>query len=182
MGLGSFLFGSKDKMGSRSMLTPEQEQYLRQLLGEAGQFLPGIGEYLNKILSDDPDLMGQFEQPYLREFNEQIVPGIAERFTQGGAQHSSGFNQAMGQAGQSLAEKLAQMRAQLKQSAIDSALGMGQTGLGRQAIENYMQKGSGGFLGPVLGGLAGGFGGGLGGAIPGIVSGWFKRGQGGGMQ
>lgn len=73
--------------------------------------------YLSGILSQDPEMMKQFEAPMMRQFNEETVPGIAERFSGMGARNSSAFNQTMGQAAGSLSERLAAMRAGLGMQA-----------------------------------------------------------------
>jgi len=80
----------------------------------------------DQLQSAQSNLLSQLQQrpqfqpvdinPYLQgarqEFNQQIVPGIAERFSsmgQGG-QRSSAFRNALGQAGSGLAQKLAELQ------------------------------------------------------------------------
>ena len=56
--------------------------------------------------------MNPVEQQYTRNFAQNTVPGLAERFTsmgQGG-QHSSAFQGALGQAGAGMNEDLAALR------------------------------------------------------------------------
>ncbi len=78
-------------------------------------------DYLSKILSQDPEMMKQFEAPYQRQFQEETVPGIAERFSGAGAQNSSAFGQTMGAAGAGLQEQLAALRANLGMNASQQA-------------------------------------------------------------
>ena len=51
--------------------------------------------------------MDTFKAPYLREFEEKIIPGLAERFAGMGAgsQSSSAFEQALGSSGADLSER-----------------------------------------------------------------------------
>lgn len=80
--------------------------------------------FYNQLQSAQSNLLSQLQQqpqfqsvninPYLQgarqEFNEQIVPGIAERFSGANAQRSSGFRNALGAAGSGLAQKLAELQ------------------------------------------------------------------------
>ncbi len=65
-------------------------------------------------LQQQPQFQPVDINPYLQgarqEFNDQIVPGIAERFTGAGGQRSSGFRNALGAAGSGLAQKLAELQ------------------------------------------------------------------------
>lgn len=75
-----------------------------------------------------------FAAPVKRQFEEQIVPGLAERFSGlgSGAQSSSAFSQALGTAGADLSERLAAMAGQREDSALgglQNLLGMNTQGL-----------------------------------------------------
>jgi hypothetical protein len=80
--------------------------------------------YIQNLLSGSPESTAAFEAPHLRQFNEQTVPMLAERFSgQGaGAQRSSAFQQALGSAGAGLQENLAALRAGLQGQAANQAL------------------------------------------------------------
>lgn len=181
MSLTDFLFGKKEKMEQLPTLSPEQQSLLNQLLGglgvPAGQGL----EYLSSILSGDPEAFEAYEAPIKRQFEEETVPGLAERFSEmgGGAQRSSAFAQTLGKAGESLSEKLAAQRANLRQGAmsqLQSLLGLGiktptfgyqQTGGTPgflQSLAPAIGVGLGGAFSPTISGLGGGlarlFGGG----------------------
>lgn len=142
-GLLSGLFGKKSstwsgknaKIFKENRLTSEQRSLLKDLSKHPYAHLPNITKdpnyqagtgYLQKIISQDPELMKQFEAPAMRQFNEQIVPGIAERFSGMGAQNSSAFQQTMGQAGSGLSERLAAMRAGLGMDAAQQLYGYSQ--------------------------------------------------------
>lgn len=165
-------------------------------------FTPKIGEYefeksplfrkstsyLDQLLSDSPQALEQFQRPYMRQYEQEIVPQIAERFAGIGGMSSSGFNQAMAQSGRELAENLASMREQLRSGASDRAIQASampaqqrlqilQTLLGTQAVAPTYTPGSPGILGGLMGGIAGGIGQGVGGALGGglgkTIGKWF---------
>ena len=155
--LKEMLFGKKGKIEALPTLSPEQQQLLGQLLGGlGGPIQSGLGN-LQSLLSGD---MEAYEAPAMRQFQEQIVPGIAERFTGmgAGAQQSSAFGQQLGAAGAGLAERLAMQRAGLQQQGLgqlQSLLGMG------IGTPTYQWMGMPGTQGG-LGSLASGFGSSLG--------------------
>lgn len=109
-----------------STLNPQQQSLFNQQAQGLGAIQPQIMQYLQQLLSGDPSASEAFAAPYMRQFNEQIVPGIAERFAGAGALSSSGFQQALGQAGAGLAENLASLREGLKFNAAQQ----GQRGIG----------------------------------------------------
>lgn len=154
-------------------------------------------QHLSDLLSNDEEAFKKFEAPYLRKFNEQVVPGIAERFTQfgEGGQQSSAFSQALAQAAAGLTENLAAMRSGMQQQALPEALqylsipqqmysqraGMA---LGAPGIHNIaIQKNppAPGFFQNIMGGLGGGLGGGIGMAAGGPIGGAFGAGIGQGI-
>lgn len=167
-----FLFGSEDKTKQLPTMTPEQEQVLSQLLsslGQEGQLgglygrgLAGLGE----LLDPSEQAFGRFADPYMRQFEEQTIPGIAERFAGGGALSSSGFGQALSSAAGGLQENLASLKAQLQQKAIGDILGQYQSmtglGLGQKPFGYQQIQGSPGLLGGIAQGAAEKFGEGLG--------------------
>lgn len=117
MALGNFLqslFGSKEKTEAFQRYNPQQEQVLNQLLGGGQQLLPQSFDFLNMLLSQSPEAQEAFERPALRQFQEDIIPGIAERFIGRygpGSTQSSGFQHAVTGQASRLAENLAAQRA-----------------------------------------------------------------------
>lgn len=115
--------------GQKSLLS----QILSSLQGQSSNiqqsplFQQG-SSYLSNLLSGSPEATAAFEAPYMRQFNEQIVPGLAERFSGlgSGAQSSSAFSQALGAAGAGLSENLAALRSALQMQAVPQALGYSQ--------------------------------------------------------
>lgn len=152
-----FLFGKEEKTEQLPRFTPQQEQAMGSLLGGAQQQLPQIFEYLQSILSQNPEAMKQFEAPAMRQFEEQIIPTIAERFSGLDAQKSSAFGQQLGQAGAGLSENLAAQRAGMSQQAISQLQSLLGGGLQPQ-FETMFRPQTQGLLGQLLGGLGGGLG------------------------
>lgn len=125
---------------------------------------------LRERLSGTPEAYERFKAPVLSEFKREIIPTIANNFSQVGAQRSSGFQNALASAGQQLSEKLGAMRAGLQESALNQALSYaqvpgqerqnqiqqrlqaGQLGLGARAFENIYRPAThlveGGFAPP----------------------------------
>lgn len=95
--------------------TPEQQSIYQQL---AQQAMSSMGNLPSA--SFEP-----IKQAAMSQFNQQIVPGIAERFTGMGAggQRSSAFEQALGSAGAGLSERLAAMQQGFNMQQRQSELG-----------------------------------------------------------
>jgi len=108
---GSFLDGRRGKGGQveeMQRFTPEQQAALDQLLQQG-------------MAAIEP---GALETRARRQFEEETIPSIAERFTaMGGGQLSSAFPAALGRAGAGLEESLAALRTQM---------GLQQVGMGLQ--------------------------------------------------
>lgn len=167
MGFMDFMFGKKEKMMTPSLMTGGQTDVLNQLLGMlsgqggGGEGLFGQGgQYLSDMLSGSPEAMQKFEAPHMRQFSEQTVPGLAERFSGmgSGSQSSSAFGQQMGQAGAGLSENLAAMRGQLQQGAMGQLSGLMGQGLGAKQFENIFRPETFGFMGQLGAGLGQGIG------------------------
>ena len=158
----SFWTGQKERVQQLPTKDPQQMNFLKQLLGLlGGQGIQGAGQGLQHYM----DILGgdtsAFEAPLMRQFNEEIIPGIAERFSAGGGQRSSAFGQTLGKAGAGLQENLGALRANLKNNAAQSLLGSLSNlgGLGTQStFENIFRPGSSGFLGNLGQGLGQGLG------------------------
>lgn len=123
--------------GSESKMKPFNKQSIQSLIdllqggGLQGNSLFGTGSsFLQNLLSGNPEAFKNFEAPYLQQFNEQIVPGIAERFagagTGSGAGSSSALFNSLAQAGRSLSTDLAGLRSGLQMQALPQALNYAQ--------------------------------------------------------
>ena len=132
------IFGTKPQQKFQPFYQPEQESILDQLLSQ------GMEEFQGQPLEDMAT----------KEFQESIIPSLAERFTSmggEGGQRSSAFQGALGRAGSDLSSRLASMRSQMGMQKLN--LGLGQRG------QPYVQPGQQGFLGSLTGMGGGGEGG-----------------------
>lgn len=185
-----WLFGSPDKLKKIPTGTAEQQQFggedliglLQQMMSPGGGF-NAANQYDQSLLQQGPEAFNQFSQPYLQQFQEQILPMIAERFAGGGALSSSGFGQAIGGAGAGLQSQLAQLFSQLQGQAAgrqqSQFQNLSQQGLNYQPFAYQQKQGSAGMLGPLATGVTTALAGPLAGlAMNGITS-LFKGGGGG---
>jgi len=90
-------------------------------------------EYLQDMLSGDSEAYQKFEAPAMRQFYEDILPEIAEKYAGAGAGSSSAFGLAATHAGGALSEQLAAMRENLRMQAVPQALGYAQQPISNQA-------------------------------------------------
>jgi len=159
MGLKEMLFGKKEKIEQFPAMTGQQQALLQQLLGGIGGPLQaGMGN-LQSLLGGDTEA---FEKPLMREFFETTIPKISERFTGmgAGAQSSSAFTQALGQAGAGLEEMLGALRGGLQQQSLGQLSQLLGLGLGAKPYETIFRPETSGLLGGMAPGMgqAGGFG------------------------
>jgi hypothetical protein len=169
MAFMDFLFGKTQPAKTTQLptMSPEQMNLLNSMLSKMmGPMSQGMGN-LSQLLSGSPEAFKAFEAPAMSQFKQQIVPGIAERFSGlgSGAQGSSAFGQQLGAAGAGLSENLAAMRAGLQQNAMGQLSQMMGMGLGARPFENIYQpeKRDYGFIGAMAPGIGAGLGGMLGG-------------------
>ncbi len=177
----SFFMGTPESFEQRSTLTPEQQGLFKQLMAAikgqgAGGAFGGAADYYRDLLSDNPEDMEAFQAPEMRRFQQQTIPGLAEQFagfgSGSGLLGSSGFRNAAATAGADLGERLAAMRAHLRQQAAGGLAQLGQQGF-QQVTQNIHRPREPGFLeqaapaaGTIIGTLAGGpVGGMIGGTI-----------------
>jgi hypothetical protein len=186
-GFSEWLFGSPDKLKKVPTGTPQQEQLHNQILAQAMGMTNGGGyqkaqDYYNRLLGpNQQQAYDQFSQPYLQQFQEQMLPQIAERFAGAGALSSSGFGQALGGATSNLQAQLAQLFSELQGQAAGKQYGqfnqLAQTGLSHSPFDYVQEEGSQGFLGNALGALGQGLIGPLGGMAAQGISSLFKKPQ-----
>ncbi len=180
MAVGEFLFGTPARNEKLSTVTGEQAGLNKQAIGGSNQL---ISYLLNNMMGGQGG-QGRFDfapiaQKARTQFEQQTIPGIAERFnTLGrGALSSSGFAQTLGGAGAGLEEGLAAQESQYglqQQGLLQSLLGqlLGQSN--QQQFENIYHPEQPGFVQSVapgvIAGLASSFGGPLAGAAGGALA------------
>ena len=182
--LGLLGGGEEDELSQMQTGTPEQQALHNQILAQAmGMNQQGGGyqnaqNYYNSMFQPGNQAYENFSAPYMNQFNEQILPQIAERFAGGGALSSSGFGQALGGAGAGLQAQLAQLFASLQNQAAGSLTNqynqLANTGLGHEQFAYKRKPGSAGFAAPFLSGLSGEIGKASGNAIGKGISDLFK--------
>jgi len=156
MGIGDFLFGKKEKTKKIETMSREQKKILEGLLsqikgiqGKKGPYQQALGE-LQSYLSPSEEAQAKFDEPYLRQFQEELLPSIAEEYAGAGALSSSAFGQSIGAAGGRLQSQLAQLREQRKGQSIQDILGLYTNltgvGLGQQPFGYTHREGSSGVL------------------------------------
>lgn len=117
--VGETMFGSESKLKKFETLSHSQKKLVERLLQNKLPNLPSAknnplyqqgSSYIQQLLSQQPqERYAQLEAPYMRQFNEQIMPGIAEQYAGAGALGSSGFQNAAGGASADLMERLASL-------------------------------------------------------------------------
>lgn len=173
----SFWMGTPESFEQRSTLNPQQQNLFSQLIkatqsqGAGGAF-GDAADYYRGLLGNDSEDMDAFAAPELRRFNQETIPGLAEQFAGmgSGGLSSSGFRNAAVNAGSDLTERLAAMRASLRQNAASGLQQLGQQGL-QNVSQNVYRPRQPGFLesaAPAFGTAVGtAIGGPIGGAIGG---------------
>lgn len=154
--VGDFLFGTPEKRENVSMLRSEQEPLYQQAVSAglgpgAGGAFGEAADYYRDLLSNDPQALQAYVNPALRQYNEEIVPGLSEQFAGMGAGglSSSGFRNAQVQGATDLAERIGQIRANLRQAGAQGLQGIGQQGLQNYSQNMVTEPGSQGFLSQV---------------------------------
>lgn len=92
-------------------------------------------EWLQSMFND-PEFFKSFEAPLQRQFQEQTIPDLANRFAgmgSGGAMGSTAFRNQLGREGSNLSTNIAALRGGMQQQAIPQMLGYAQ-----QPFSNYM--------------------------------------------
>lgn len=155
-GLFDFIFGGGDETKKLDAMSPEQQQFLQQIMqmlgpeGQLGQGNEQAMQQLMELLDPSSEAQQRFADPYMQQFQQQTVPGLAEQFAgaggsaTGGALSSSGFGQAIGGAGANLQSQLAELKSKLQMGAgkdlmsqfsTMSGQGLGAKPFGYQQIE-----------------------------------------------
>jgi hypothetical protein len=162
------LTGSKGETGS-TYSKPQRQgindilNSIKQMKGGAQDITqqPGYGQGLDWLMSmfNDPQFFDKFEAPLQRQFQEQTVPDLANRFASmgsGGALGSTGFRNQLAREGSNLSTNIAALRGGMQQAAVPQLLGYSQQpfsnlmSLYQQALQptqNTYQPPSTGFFG-----------------------------------
>ena len=108
-------------------LPPEVQSIIQRLQSQTqgnaplSQNQPGFqsaSNYLQDLLNPDSEAMRAYQEPAMRQFQQEIIPGIAERFSLGNEKGSSAFQNSLTQAGGNLSAQLNQQRGQQQMQAL----------------------------------------------------------------
>ena len=151
-GINDTLYGTDPKINKLSNFDPYQ-QAIHQQQGEALQGGGGYGnliQQLQSMLDPESDYYKDFENAQMRQFNEEIIPGLGERFAgvgaNSGALSSSGFGQALGGAGAQLQSNIGLMKQQGVQNALQKLLGQYEGYQGQTTFDRYEKPGQQGMF------------------------------------
>ncbi len=190
-GAQDLFMGTPEQHENVSSLRPEQEGLYNQAVNAgmnrgAGGAFGESADYYRDLMGNDSAEFNKFAAPQLRQYSQDIMPGISEQFAGmgSGGLSSSGFQNAQVQGATDLSERLGAIRAQLRQQGAQGLQQIGQQGLQNYSQDRVTQPGSEGLLSmaaPIVGAGAGFAMGGPGGAMAGLQAGnWLRGGMGGG--
>jgi len=121
------MFGKGSEEKTKPIYNQDQEALLSQLLGGlSGPLSSGLGN-IGNILGGDQATFDAYFKPARRGFEEETLPGIAERFTGSlgeGSQRSSSFGQALGSAARDLEENIFSQRIGMQTDALAQLMNM----------------------------------------------------------
>lgn len=169
------IFGQNPHQGSS--FNKGQQSYMDSLLSQLqgmqgqgditqNQNFQGGSDWLNNLFSNDPEFWNKFEAPIKRQYEEETIPSLANRFASmgsGGSLGSTAFRNQLGREGSNLQTNLSALRGGMQQQGVGQALQYGQQpiqnmmGFGQQALNptnNVPFEGNGGIAAPLLGMLA----------------------------
>jgi len=130
----------------KSSYNPQQLDFMKQGLGGLNPQMGNINqnptfqggnEWLQNLFSD-PEFFKSFSAPIMRDFEENTIPNLANRFAgmgSGGSLGSTAFRNQLGRESSTLHEKLATLKGGLQQTGVNQALQYGQA-----PVSNYMQQ------------------------------------------
>jgi hypothetical protein len=173
-------------------MTPEQLKLLNDIIAQIdpqqlslyndSTYKAGL-PFLMQLLGGDTSAI---EQPVMRQFNEQILPGIANRVSGlgAGAQRSSGYQNMLSDAASDLAGNLASLKYNARSNALNTALSYSQAGnnslmnmaslaLGKEPFGYQHTPSTPGMMDSLGSGLMGALGQGLGTGLSSKISGLF---------
>jgi hypothetical protein len=188
-GVNAFLSGTPEKRENVSLLRDEQEPLYQQLVNAglgrgAGGAFGSSADYYRNLLSDDSADYNAFAAPMMRQYQQDIVPGLSEQFAGmgSGGLSSSGFRNAQIQGATDLSERLGAIRANLRQAGAQGLQNIGQAGLQSYSQNMVTEPGTEGLLSqiaPAIGNGLAAFGGGFGKSMGKGAGNWLSNSFGG---
>lgn len=142
--LKEILFGSSDKVKQYNTQDPMQQQLMAL-----------INEGLTNSTGAFKDLFGDFNQeefqkgvadPALKNFKDNVLPLILEKFVSGNSVGGSAMNRAVVKGGTDLQSKIAELMYGAQQDQKKMKFEGLKTATGTQTVENIMHPGKGGVV------------------------------------
>src|SRR4051812_1940185 len=107
MGIFDNFFGKEESYKQVPTKTPQQMGLLNSNIKQTKQLQEGgYGDamsILQQYLDPNSDIYSNFEKPYMQQFEQETLPGIANRYaganSMGSGLMTSGFGQSLGAAG-----------------------------------------------------------------------------------
>lgn len=163
--LTELLFGRKGKTEQLPTMTPEQQELLKLIQqgitsgqGPLADLFGGFNEeQFNKGVRD----------PALKNFQENVLPQILEKFSGGGQAGGSGMQRGLLKAGTDLQSQLAQLMYNAQQQQKQNQIAGVNTVTGAKPFENLYKPATTGAFQSLLQGAGQGLGQAAGGAIAG---------------
>ena len=158
-------------MGTADLMTKEQSKLLKQSLAGlgGGDFTKVLMNLLNGGDGQGGSFEDQFQKgvvdPTMKMYQQDILPGLEQRYADVGAGSSSALNQALIGSSEDLTNLLASQRIgyqgqqqQFKQNAQNSALQTIMNLMGQKSFQPIVQGPTEGLIKPLIGGAAQGAG------------------------
>jgi hypothetical protein len=137
--LNEFLFGTKDKIKKAGTLTPEQEQLMKLITEGLTKGTGSFGDIFGKF--NPEEFQKGVAEPAMKNFQENILPQIQEKFIAGNQVLGSGFRNAQLKAGKDLQSDLANLMYQAQGQQKQNKLAGIQTQMGTRGFENLYKQG-----------------------------------------
>lgn len=143
------------KVRQLNNFTPEQMNMFSSQTGKTAQGANSGLDYLNRLASGDESLFEEMEAPAHTQFNK-FLGQAGSRYSQLGAQDSSGFQNAISGAGAEMSENMASRRQSMQQGAIQDLLSHSNSLLNAKPYDTFLEapRDKGGGWQKLLGQLA----------------------------
>jgi len=151
--MGKTMMGEDAKqVGTAQLMDPSQLQYLQQMLGGLGSQALGAGQGL--LQGYDENLFQQgVVDPAMKQYEQNTLPSIQQRFGDANAGSSSALNQALSSSAGDLSNTLAGQRLTMQQNASQNQLGLLQQlmqMLGQKSMDPIVQGPKEGLTKPLI--------------------------------
>lgn len=154
--LNEFIFGKKSKNKQLGTKTPEQMELLKLITDGLSTGEGALADIFGGFNQDEFDQ--GVTQPALKNFQENILPSIMEKFNAGGQVGGSGQQRASNKAGVDLQSKLAELMYQAQNQQKQNKIQGVNTALETQTFENVHKPATQGALQGLINGVGQGVG------------------------